>query len=498
MRLALYIVGAAAVPAAVSAFVPSPGQRAMISRQQTSTPSARTTRSRNPSKLFSTDATFDEKQSDFIKGYLNKHHADLLTSFATAFTELGVKQVKKNRWSGGSFRIAEAELVDVSGDAITLDVTVKERNEKEPRVERVQCSLDAEVIKGAPMGFKDRPLVPPQKRTNPVDRFVRKMNRLCLIVGQPEVTGKLIQLAIQIGGDKVGEVKSDLYLNQVPHNRFVRQYFYDMAADAALEAVIDCSQGKISNRMKMQVMFPEVNPSMDSYRIGTLLELTRQIAIHLAEQNLRVRVCVQGSMGVGIFTGTPKQLNGVATLLQRMDWQANEGEENEGILGEYVRFGAIGKDHVVNSHIDSEGKKVEQDDVFLLICPQNMVGLESSIIGPLQEMVEAAGDRPIILINPDLTDKISSQGQQSVRGRQERLDFAASFDTIFNFSNIYVSGTSYFPILGSVFKKSPSDPWVAHQRRDMVNNGGEVYVPILSTEEQPNSELIMETFDTGV
>lgn len=237
---------------------------------------------------------------------------------------------------------------------------------------------------------------------------------------------------------------------------------------------------------------------MDSYRIGTLLELTRQIAIHLAEQNLRVRVCVQGSMGVGIFTGTPKQLNGVATLLQRMDWQANEGEENEGILGEYVRFGAIGKDHVVNTHIDSEGKKVEQDDVFLLICPQNMVGLESSIIGPLQEMVEAAGDRPVILINPDLTDKISSQGQQSVRGRQERLDFAASFVTIFNFSNIYVSGTSYFPILGSVFKKSPSDPWVAHQRRDMVNDGGEVYVPILSTEEQPNSELIMETFDTGV
>ena len=283
MRLALYIVGAAAVTAAVSAFAPSPGQRALISRktlskthhvtllpsvsfsynpkQQISTACAHTIGSRNPSQLFSTDATFDEKQGDFIKGYLNKHHKDLLTSFATAFTELGVEQVKKNRWSGGSFKITEAELVDVSGDAIALDVTVKERNEKEPRVERVECSLDAEVIKGAPTGFKDRPLVPPQKPgANPVDCFVRKMNRLCLIVGQPEVTGKLIQLAIQIGGDKVGEVKSDLYLNQVPHNRFVRQYFYDMAADAALEAVIDCSQGKISNRMKMQIMFPEVNP----------------------------------------------------------------------------------------------------------------------------------------------------------------------------------------------------------------------------------------------
>ena len=111
------------------------------------------------------------------------------------------------------------------------------------------------------------------------------------------------------------------------------------------------------------------------YRIGTLLELARAIAIKLAEQNLRVRVCVQGSMGVGIFTGVPKQLNGVHTLLQRMDWQSDEGEENEGMVGDYVNFGFVGKEAVV------DGEK--QDDVFLIICPQNMVGLESSIIGPL-------------------------------------------------------------------------------------------------------------------
>ena len=68
-------------------------------------------------------------------------------------------------------------------------------------------------------------------------------------------------------------------------------------------------------------------------RIGTLLEATRAIAIKIAEQNLRIRVCVQGSMGEGIFTGTPKQLNGVSTLLQRMDWQSGKGEENEGWSG---------------------------------------------------------------------------------------------------------------------------------------------------------------------
>ena len=153
-------------------------------------------------------------------------------------------------------------------------------------------------------------------------------------------------------------------------------------------------------------------------RIGTILEMVRAIAIKLIEQNLRVRVCVQGSMGVGIFTGVPKQLNGVSRLLQMMDWQTGEGEENEGMVGNYLNFGAIGASHVVNAHVRNDGTKVEQDDVFIIIAPQSMVGLDSSIIGPLSEMAEAAGDRPIILINPDLTDKVSSQGQQNVRGRQ--------------------------------------------------------------------------------
>jgi hypothetical protein len=49
-------------------------------------------------------------------------------------------------------------------------------------------------------------------------------------------------------------------------DRFVRKYFYDMAADAALNAAVLCSDKKISNRMKMTVMFPEMNPQMDSYR----------------------------------------------------------------------------------------------------------------------------------------------------------------------------------------------------------------------------------------
>lgn len=225
-------------------------------------------------------------------------------------------------------------------------------------------------------------------------------------------------------------------------------------------------------------LFPETNTAMDSYRIGTLLEMVRDVAIRLAEENLRVRVCVQESMGQGIFTALPKSLSGVARLLQAMDWQASPGEPNEGMIGDFVRFGGVGKQHVMNQIMDENGNVIQhQDDVFLIISPQSMVGTDTSIIPILQEMVAAAGDRPVILVNPDLDDKVSAAGQQSIRGRQQRLDFANSFETIFHFQNIYISGTSYFPILGATTKLHPEQPYIAHQRRDLAIDEGEIYIP---------------------
>ena len=124
-----------------------------------------------------------------------------------------------------------------------------------------------------------------------------------------------------------------------------------------------------------------------------------------------------------------------------------------------------------------------------------MVGTDSSIFPLLSAMVDAAGDRPVILINPDLTDKVSAAGQQSVRGRQQRIDFANSFKTVYQFQNIYVSGTSYFPILGAVTKTKPTEPWVAHQRRDYADGEGEIYVPVIAGEKKPEGSEILAAFD---
>ena len=98
-------------------------------------------------------------------------------------------------------------------------------------------------------------------------------------------------------------------------------------------------------------------------------------------------------------------------------------------------------------------------------------------------------------ILPLLNQQVSAQGQQSVRGRKERIEFAESFKPIYHFQNIYVSGTSYFPILGSITKLHPTEQWVAHQRRDL-KNGEELYVPVLAGEEMPTGEDILAAFES--
>ena len=410
-----------------------------------------------------------------------------------------------NVWSGGSFVLQHARLMDVSLQALQIQVDILRRN-KETTQETVMIDMNADPIpEKSRSTAANLPPVSDDLNRRPIDDWTRRMSRFCwMIPGQASVSGKLLQLSLQLSGSPIHKLPENMYLNQVPHNVYVRQYFYDVATQAVIEAVRrvrNAAPGTvINNRLQVTCQFPELNPSMDSYRIGTLLELVRTISLSLATQHgLRVRVCVQGSMGVGIFTGTPKSLSGVPALLQRMDWQSNEGEAHSGIVGSYINFGAIGPEHVVDQVLDEDGTTVLQhaDDVFILLAPQSMVGTDSSIIPLLQGMVDRAGHRPVILLNPDLVDKPSSAGQQSVRGRQERIDFSNSFETAFCFQNIYISGTSYFPILGAVTKLHPAEPWVAHQRRDYMGDDGEkgeIYVPVLASETRPSGESILEAF----
>lgn len=77
--------------------------------------------------------------------YLNKHHPDLLLSFAKAFSKLGTIQAKKNAFSGGSYKIVSATLVGIDlskeQNALTLDTKVQIRGEAQERDELVLIPL---------------------------------------------------------------------------------------------------------------------------------------------------------------------------------------------------------------------------------------------------------------------------------------------------------------------------------------------------------------------
>eukprot|EP00884_Botryococcus_braunii_P004184 jgi/Botrbrau1/13767/Bobra.0056s0022.1 len=94
-------------------------------------------------------------------------------------------------------------------------------------------------------------------------------------------------------------------LNNVPHLRETRRWFYEDCRDGVLKAL---AAGE--SRLQVKVTIPETNPEVDVYRVGTLLELVREIATALAQDGKCVKVCVQGAMGSGTFKGMPLSLSG--------------------------------------------------------------------------------------------------------------------------------------------------------------------------------------------
>ena len=160
--------------------------------------------------------TLTEKQSDFTLGYLNKHHEDLLTEFAKAFSPVGTEMAKANAWSGGSYVIERTEITAINTEELTLKVTAQLRGKKEVKVETVSVQLDADPIPESKRKYLSKPKIKSFEGVTlaPIDCLVRKLCRLCWMVQKPEVTGKLIQLACQLGGENIGKLPENMYLNQ--------------------------------------------------------------------------------------------------------------------------------------------------------------------------------------------------------------------------------------------------------------------------------------------
>lgn len=253
------------------------------------------------------------------------------------------------------------------------------------------------------------------------------------------------------------------FLNTTPHPRHVRQHFYADVRHATLKAIEDGAM-----RAVVRSVFPELNTETDVYRVGTLLEMARDLTTAIAQDGKRVKLCVQQSLGKGVFQGLPLSLSGVRRIMEKMEWE--EGLVEDG----FVRFGSVGEDQVE-----------DDDDVFVILCPQNMQG--AALLPLLQAMDKEAGQRPIVLINPELTDIPSSGNVMQVRGRQERMDFVANFKDIYHFRLLYKKPFLY-PIYGAL-RMTYGEPWTVY-KRVQKSRKEEDYFPVGSFDKEPTTSEI--------
>ena len=88
-----------------------------------------------------------------------------------------------------------------------------------------------------------------------------------------------------------GSVSLPTRLSGTPMSREARRWFYDDAA-ASVDALLQREPG-LAKRASIRLTIPETNPEQDTFRIGTLLELVRVIAVKRAKgRGERVRVVV--------------------------------------------------------------------------------------------------------------------------------------------------------------------------------------------------------------
>lgn len=112
-----------------------PTTAASISKKQVGIPFCRT-------KLYSKTSSHSGIEQESITRFLNtNYHSDVLVSMTMAFTEIGTTAAWKNAFSGGSYKVWNATVVNLKygDDSITLDVQV--RSDNKDKTQRVSFSL---------------------------------------------------------------------------------------------------------------------------------------------------------------------------------------------------------------------------------------------------------------------------------------------------------------------------------------------------------------------
>lgn len=395
--------------------------------------------------------------------FLNSIEAkDILIDFAFFNKELKSDANKENMWTGGNFVVTGGECKGILKEGILLQVNLLVKGKAKER----------EILVPFPYTVEDERMLKNALISMAFD--TGKMSATGLVVGLPFGTDHTLPL--------------DFRFNDVPHAAWVRAYIYDTAARALSHALSsDHTVIPDKARMQMKINIPELNPAFDTYRIGTMLEMIRAMVLPLVYDGKRVRVCVQQSLGEGVLAGMPLALSSMRPVMEKMDWcgkqKGSVGEEGE------VRFGKIGADQIR-----------DDDDLLVLIAPQNVVG--GSLMPSLEAMAKEAARRsvPMVLLNPLLEDRPSANNVMQIRGRAERRAFADSFQEILCVRLLYPSTGGYmYPIRGLLCRKDAASPYVAYTQR--TDDGHEAYLPIAAfpahLRAAPDISVVSSLFTAG-
>lgn len=234
-------------------------------------------------------------------------------------------------------------------------------------------------------------------------------------------------------------VQLPTYLNTFPLEPEKRRFFYDDAS-AAVTAALNAGE----RRLRVNVLIPETNPEQDTFRIGTVLEMTRACAI---ASGRRCAITVQPPLGEGFFVGMPLSLSGVQRILETMDF---------GDYADRISVGTLGPG----------AAEVRDGGVVFVVAPQNIPG--GSVMPVLMEATAAAdaAGAAVVLINPRLRDVPSAAGVMGVRGRAERLADADSFTQAYQLRLLYTNPTIPYPIRGAL-RHVFAGPWQLYAREDV-------------------------------
>ena len=272
--------------------------------------------------------------------FLNSDRAKkLLVELSLQDEGLMNESKKLNMWTNGNFIVTSAYCAGVGSNGLALKVSclVKDKLAVRNVVVPFPFSVVSEVT---------------------LKNALIKMSFNCKRMAE---TGYIMKLPF----GQNAELPTNMLFNNVPHAPWVRAFVYESAAYAFERAKNASTIPGL--RMQIQINIPELNPQFDTYRVGSMLELVRAIALEQTKQGQKVKVCVQQSLGEGIFQGMPVALSSVRPVMERMDWggylqnrDVRPPSEEGVVAGGEIRLGTIGEDQLAGD-----------DDIVIVISPQN-------------------------------------------------------------------------------------------------------------------------------